>query len=118
MEQQNIVAVTEKALQHIREIFAKEKEEKQELKGLDTGLRIGVIGGGCSGLSYKIEFSEKKEKDNILDFGDIRIFIDPKSSIYLKGVELDFKDGLNGKGFVFNNPNASNTCGCGESFSV
>lgn len=115
MEQQNIVTVTEKALQHIREIFAKEQQEK---KGLDTGLRLGVIGGGCSGLSYKIEFSERKDKDNILDFGDIKIFIDPKSSIYLKGVELDFKDGLNGKGFVFNNPNASNTCGCGESFSV
>jgi len=109
---QNIVSVTEKALIHIREIYSKED------KGLETGLRIGVIGGGCSGLSYKIEFSEKKDKDNILLFEDIKIFIDPKSSIYLKGVELDFKDGLNGKGFVFNNPNASNTCGCGESFSV
>jgi iron-sulfur cluster assembly protein len=110
--EQNIVSVTEKALQHIREIYANEK------KDIDTGLRLGVTGGGCSGLSYKIEFSTKKEKDNIIDFGDIKILIDPKSSIYLKGVELDFKDGLNGKGFVFNNPNANNTCGCGESFSV
>lgn len=112
MEQQNIINVTEKALQHIREIYSKEE------KKLDMGLRLGVVGGGCSGLSYKIEFSEKKEKDHIIDFGDIKIYIDPKSSIYLKGVELDFKDGLNGKGFVFNNPNAANTCGCGESFSV
>ena len=71
--EQNIVTVTEKALHHIREIYS------QEHKGLDTGLRLGVVGGGCSGLSYKIEFSEKKEKDNILDFGDIKIFIDPKS---------------------------------------
>ncbi len=110
--EQNLVTVTEKALIHIKQIYSKED------KGLETGLRLGVIGGGCSGLSYKIEFSEKKEKDNVLTFGDVKIFIDPKSSIYLKGVELDFKDGLNGKGFVFNNPNANNTCGCGESFSV
>lgn len=108
----NIVTITDKALTHIREIV------KNENKTIDAGVRLGVVGGGCSGLSYKIEFSEKKEKDNILDFGDVKVFIDPKSSIYLKGVELDFKDGLNGKGFVFINPNASNTCGCGESFSV
>jgi iron-sulfur cluster assembly protein len=108
----NIISVTEKALQHIRNIYSEEQND------LDMGLRLGVSGGGCSGLSYKIEFSKKNEKDNVIDFGDIKIFIDPKSSIYLKGVELDFKDGLNGKGFVFSNPNASNTCGCGESFSV
>ena len=111
MESQ-IVNISEKALTHIREIFQK------EIKGLDTGLRLGVSGGGCSGLSYKIEFSEKKEKDNIQDYGDVKVFIDPKSSIYLNGVVLDFKDGLNGKGLVFENPNAKNTCGCGESFSV
>lgn len=109
---ETIITVTEKALSHIREIY------KQEHQSFDKGLRLGVTGGGCSGLSYKIEFSEKNEKDNILDFGDVKILIDPKSSIYLKGVELDFKDGLNGKGFVFSNPNATNTCGCGESFSV
>jgi iron-sulfur cluster assembly protein len=65
-----------------------------------------------------MEFSEVKEKDNIQKYGDVQIFIDPKSSIYLQGVVLDFKDGLNGKGLVFENPNAKNTCGCGESFSV
>jgi len=107
-----IVTVTDKALNHIREIFQKEGHAH------DKGLRLGVSGGGCSGLSYKIEFSEKSDKDNVLNFGDITILIDPKSSIYLKGVQLDFKDGLNGKGFVFSNPNATNTCGCGESFSV
>ena len=109
---ENIVNVTPRAIEHIKDIYAKEN------KTPDTGLRLGVVGGGCSGLSYKIEFSEKKEKDNVIAIEGINIFIDPKSSIYLKGVTLDFKDGLNGKGFVFENPNATNTCGCGESFSV
>lgn len=108
----NIVDVTEKAFEQIKAIYESEKP------GMDKGLRLAVIGGGCSGLQYKIEFSELKEKDNIIDREGIKIIIDPKSSIYLKGVVLDFKDGLNGKGFVFENPNASNTCGCGESFSV
>jgi len=82
------------------------------------GLRLGVSGGGCSGLSYKIEFSEPKPNDNVLEMSNVKILIDPKSAIYLKGIVLDFKDGLNGKGFVFDNPNAKNTCGCGESFSI
>lgn len=107
-----IVSITEKAIDQIKTIF------NQENPGLDKGLRLAVIGGGCSGLQYKIEFSEKKDKDNIIEKEGVRILIDPKSSIYLKDVILDFKDGLNGKGFVFENPNATNTCGCGESFSV
>lgn len=110
---ENIVTITDKAIEHIKSIFINEGKDFSVM-----GLRLGVIGGGCSGLSYKIDFSEKKDHDNILTFGDVQVFIDPKSSIYLRGVELDFKDGLNGKGFVFSNPNASNTCGCGESFSV
>lgn len=110
--EQNLVLVTDKALQQIRAIKAQE-----EAKG-KAGLRLAVIGGGCSGLSYKIEFSDQREKDNIQDYGDVKVLIDPKSSIYLKGITLDFQDGLNGKGFVFENPNAKNTCGCGESFSV
>lgn len=110
-----IVEITDKAKNEIRRIFVeqKEKEGPKEL-----GIRLGVIGGGCSGLSYRLDFSEPKEKDNVFDYGDFRVFIDLKSSIYLKGVRLDFKDGLNGKGFVFENPNAKNTCGCGESFAV
>ena len=108
----NIIEITEKALVQIQNIFNKEKDSE---KG---GLRIGVVGGGCSGLSYKMEFGQEKEKDNIILFGEVKIYIDPKSSIYLKGVVLDYNDGLEGKGFVFQNPNASNTCGCGESFSV
>lgn len=107
-----IINVTENAQKQIHTIFTAENP------GPDKGLRLAVIGGGCSGLQYKIEFSEKKEKDNIIAMGDVRVFVDPKSSIYLKDVVLDFQDGLNGKGFVFENPNATNTCGCGESFSV
>jgi len=107
-----IITVTEKALDQIKAISQAENAD-----GL-RGLRLAVTGGGCSGLSYKIEFSDKKEKDNVLDFNGIKILIDPKSVIYLKGIVLDFKDGLNGKGFSFDNPNAKNTCGCGESFSL
>ncbi len=111
-EQRNIVNLTEKAIEQVKSIF------EAENKGEEYGLRLGVVGGGCSGLSYKIDFDTKNEKDNVLEFDGVKVFIDLKSSIYLKGVTLDFKDGLNGKGFVFVNPNATNTCGCGESFSV
>lgn len=111
-ENKKIVQLTDKAIEQVKSIFATEQ------KGPDVGLRLGVVGGGCSGLSYKIDFGEKKEKDNVQDYGDFKVYIDLKSSIYLKDVILDFKDGLNGKGFVFSNPNATNTCGCGESFSV
>ncbi len=111
-ENVKIIEVTEKALGEIAKIF--ENEETSD----ETGLRVGVVGGGCSGLSYDIKFDKKKEKDNIFLYGEIPVLIDPKSSIYLKGVTLDFKDGLAGKGFIFVNPNATNTCGCGESFSV
>ena len=82
------------------------------------GLRLGVKGGGCSGFSYKIEFDQKKEGDIVVSFDEVNVYLDRKSTIYLRGITLDYQKGLAGKGFVFNNPNASNTCGCGESFSV
>lgn len=107
-----LVTITEKAIQQIQTISQAENPDGTK------GLRLAVSGGGCSGLSYKIEFSDPKEKDNVLQFGNVKVLIDPKSVIYLKGIVLDFKDGLNGKGFVFDNPNAKNTCGCGESFSL
>ena len=110
--QEEIITITEKALVKIREIFLREK------KASEYGLRLGVIGGGCSGLSYKIDFDKEKEKDHILHFDHIKVFIDLKSAVYLKDTTLDFQDGLEGKGFVFKNPNATNTCGCGESFSL
>ena len=82
-------------------------------------LRVSVEGGGCSGLSYKLDFdNEEKKGDQFFEDRGIRIALDMKSFLYLAGTELDFTDGLNGKGFNFHNPNASRTCGCGESFSV
>ena len=107
-----LVTVTERAVQEIRTIFDREQPEH------GVGLRLGVVGGGCSGLSYEMEFSETRTNDNVLDFEGFELLLDPKSAIYLKDVTLDFEDGLKGKGFVFKNPNATNTCGCGESFSV
>jgi iron-sulfur cluster assembly protein len=85
----------------------------------DSFIRVGVEGGGCSGLSYKLDFdTEPKPDDQIYEDKGIRIAVDKKSFLYLIGTELDYSGGLNGKGFTFNNPNASRTCGCGESFSV
>jgi iron-sulfur cluster assembly protein len=82
-------------------------------------LRVSVQGGGCSGLSYKLDFdNELKKGDQEFEDKDIKLVLDMKSFLYLAGTELDFSDGLNGKGFNFHNPNASRTCGCGESFSV
>jgi iron-sulfur cluster assembly protein len=82
-------------------------------------LRVGVAGGGCSGLSYKLDFdNEQKPTDQVFDNNGVKIITDLKSFLYLVNTTLDFSDGLNGKGFHFINPNASRTCGCGESFAV
>ena len=84
-----------------------------------TKFRVYVTGGGCSGLSYKMDFdNESQEGDQEFESNGYKIVCDMKSFLYLCGTELDFTDGLNGKGFQFNNPNANRTCGCGESFSV
>jgi len=91
---------------------------KEEQRG-NAFIRVGVEGGGCSGLTYKLEFdSQLKPDDKVFEDKGMKIVCDKKSFLYLVGTELDFTDGLNGKGFQFNNPNASRTCGCGESFSV
>lgn len=82
-------------------------------------IRVGVKGGGCSGLSYDLTFdTDLKEDDKVFENNGIRVVVDKKSFLYLIGTELDYSGGLNGKGFVFINPNASRTCGCGESFAV
>ena len=82
-------------------------------------VRVGVVGGGCSGLSYKLDFdNEKKVTDQVFENNGLKIVTDLKSFLYLVNTTLDFSDGLNGKGFQFINPNASRTCGCGESFAV
>jgi iron-sulfur cluster assembly protein len=112
MQASSLVTITNKAKAKIRAIF-----EREEREG-DVGLRLGVIGGGCSGLSYEMEFSQRRPDDSVIECGEFNVLLDPKSTIYLKGITLDFQDGLQGKGFVFGNPNATNTCGCGESFSV
>ncbi len=85
----------------------------------DYFLRVGVVGGGCSGLSYKMDFdNEVKPMDQVFEDKGIKIVTDLKSFLYLVNTELEFSDGLNGKGFYFNNPNARRSCGCGESFAV
>jgi len=84
----------------------------------DIGLRLGVKGGGCSGLSYDLQFTPQEKGDTIISHDGFNVFMDAKSMIYLKGMQLDYQDGLQGKGFVFVNPNATSTCGCGESFSI
>jgi len=82
-------------------------------------VRVGVKSGGCSGLSYDLTFDKKSEEnDKIFEENDVRIIVDKKSFLYLVGTTLEYSGGLNGKGFVFNNPNANRTCGCGESFSL
>ena len=92
---------------------------KNENRPEGTFIRVGVDGGGCSGLSYKLEFDNQlKEGDQVFEDKGVKIAVDKKSFLYLVGTQLDYSGGLNGKGFIFINPNASRTCGCGESFSV
>ncbi len=107
------ITVTDKAKKEIKRIM-------QENSVPETyGLRVGVKGGGCSGLTYTLNFDESpKEGDSVIESNNIKLVVDGKSLFYMMGMELDFTDGLNGKGFIFNNPNATKTCGCGESFGV
>jgi iron-sulfur cluster assembly protein len=105
----------------VSERAAKQVNSLMETEGLNNGyfIRVSVVGGGCSGLSYKMDFdNESQEGDQEFESNGYKIVCDMKSYLYLCGTELDFTDGLNGKGFQFNNPNANRTCGCGESFSV
>jgi len=85
----------------------------------DSFIRVGVKGGGCSGLMYELIFDNKlQETDKVFEDNGVKVVVDKKSFLYLIGTELDYSGGLNGKGFVFTNPNANRTCGCGESFSL
>lgn len=106
-----MIEITPKAVQKIREAFARE--------GVTGGLRLGVLGGGCSGLSYQFKFDKQpRPKDNVMNFDDVQVYVDPKSMLYLDGMTLDWKDSLIHSGFVFENPHAKKNCGCGTSFSA
>lgn len=92
---------------------------KEENMPTDTFIRVGVESGGCSGLSYKMTFDTQiKPEDQVFEDKGVKVVVEKKSVLYLAGTELDYSGGLNGKGFTFSNPNASRTCGCGESFAV
>jgi len=107
------IVITPKAAKQIKEIRRENSIPESH------GLRVGVKGGGCSGFSYVLGFdAEPRQGDRIIESEGNKIFIDPKSLTYLSGTQLDFQDDLNGKGFVFSNPNATKTCGCGSSFGV
>ena len=105
-----LINITDSALNEVRRLLLSEDP--------DYGLRLGIKGGGCSGLSYILEFTEFRDGDTVLDYQGVSVYLDKKSTIYLGGITLDFQSGLQGKGFVFQNPMAANTCGCGESFSL
>jgi len=95
------------------------KKFREEENQPDGGLRVSVVGGGCSGMSYKLEFQkDPTPNDKIFEQDGVKVFIDPKSFLYIKGLMLDYSGGLNGTGFTFQNPNAAKSCGCGTSFSI
>ena len=107
-----MITISDPAKKRLLYLLEKDAEKK-------SFVRVGVESGGCSGLSYKLEFDNKKyQDDEMVEDNGIKLLINKKSFLYLVGTTLEFSDGLNGKGFVFNNPNANRTCGCGESFSL
>ena len=109
---QSPVRITESAVKQLKRIFSEQNLD-------DThGLRIGVKGGGCSGFSYVLGFDLPKDKDEIYDWDGMKVLMEKSHGIYLIGMEIDWHEGLNNRGFTFNNPNASDTCGCGTSFSA
>lgn len=109
-----MIEITEKAIKEINRLKSVDPTATQ------AAIRVQVIGGGCSGMSYKLGFEKEGPKANekTIEKDGVTLIVDPKSLLYLKGMTLDFSDGLQGTGFVFNNPNAKRTCGCGSSFSV
>lgn len=108
-----MIKVTESAKNQVAKLMADENHPEGSF------VRVGVEGGGCSGLMYQLKFDqEMHEGDQVFEDNGVKVVVDRKSFLYLVGTELEYTGGLNGKGFVFNNPNASRTCGCGESFSI
>jgi len=108
-----MITVTEKASKRIADLKIEQNYSSEHF------LRVGVNSGGCSGLSYDLDFdNQTKDGDQVFEHNGVKVVCDVRSILYLFGTELDFSDGLNGKGFTFNNPNATRTCSCGESFAV
>lgn len=113
-ELQQDIQITDRAVNQVKKIM-----EENDISTDTHKLRVGVKGGGCSGMTYQLGFdASDKPGDTLIEKDGVKLVVDGKSLFYLTGTILDFSDGLNGKGFVFNNPNASKTCGCGESFGV
>jgi iron-sulfur cluster assembly protein len=107
-----MISITPQAVAQVKKVLA-------ERGTPEMGLRLGVQGGGCSGLSYVMDFAKEPEKtDKILEFHGLRVFVDPKSFLFLNGIELDFNSGITNHGFQFRNPNAKTSCGCGQSFTT
>ena len=106
------IVLTAPAVQKVRAAM------QREGAGADKALRVGVVGGGCSGFSYTMGFDEPKADDTVFTFDDVRVVVDPASREYLDGTIIDYVTGLHGAGFKFENPKASRTCGCGSSFSA
>ena len=108
----NLVALTDKAVEMVKDAM-----QREGLSGY--GIRVGVMGGGCAGFQYSMDFEQApKDGDITVEQGGIKLYVDSMSSMYLQGVTIDYVVGLQGAGFKFNNPNAKNTCGCGSSFST
>jgi iron-sulfur cluster assembly protein len=106
------VSFTEGAVRELKKL-----RDQQEI-GENFGLRVGVEGGGCSGMNYVLGFDQKKDGDQEFLIEDIKVFMNKAHQMYLLGMQIDWQDGLNSRGFTFNNPNAASSCGCGSSFSV
>ena len=110
---ESVVSLTPRAVEMVKQIRAKE--------GLPAAhpLRVSVVGGGCSGFSYQLDFAEQPEADDqVLEYGDVRVVVDPPSAEHLRGTQIDYVSSLSGGGFKFLNPKAAHTCGCGSSFST
>ncbi|MEZ4911105.1 MAG: iron-sulfur cluster assembly accessory protein [Saprospiraceae bacterium] len=106
------ISLTEGAIKQLKRIFVEQNLTE------DHGLRIGVKGGGCSGFNYIMGFDVQKDKDDVYEIDGFKVFIEKSHALYLLGMEIDWLEGLNNRGFTFNNPNAKETCGCGTSFSA
>jgi iron-sulfur cluster assembly protein len=108
-----MIQIAESAAKHIKRI------QEEEARTGEFFLRVKVVGGGCSGMSYKLDFDTNiKSDDKVFENHGVKVVTDPKSYLHLIGTQLEFEGGLNGKGFIFNNPNAKKSCGCGSSFAV